>query len=358
MEMIFKDEITNQLYLAYTESKAYLPIDEFELIFEADEGGEAKEKKDANDKVKKSVIDHLKNALSGIAKIISSLMSTISNWLKEKSLDKDEREKYEAFKELCKADPSLKNKKITVKDYEKIKEEYEKIEKEAERLDTEFKAGKLADAKAFLKSCADFCGNASQGATVAMGMDAALNMAHKSRAYAQTINTALKLDRRIIDGIASQVGEVNAAKFEREIEIYTNRATIRRALLRVRGKMYNTTTDCFNATYKDAQAIFNDRLGNRSIKTMIDAHKAKQLGNIAKGNKEIKEIIDTKSDLSKAYSKGKFKGAIAGKIDSASSKAEAKRVAKKEAKGDYSQSDLGTTIYHDIKDTVDKMKKK
>jgi len=356
--MVFKDEIINELYLAYTESKALIPMDEFELLFESDEGGDASEKKEANEKVKTSAVGHLKNALSAIAKLISALASKISNWLQEKSLDKEEREAYEQFKEACKADPSLRNKKITVKDYEKIKADYEAIEKEAERLDMEYKSGRIASAKEFLKHCEDFCANASKGAAAAIAMNSALNMAHKSRAYAQKIDMALKSDRRIIEALAEQVGEANAAKFEREIEIYTNRATIRRAILKVRGKMYDTTLDCFSATYKDAKSIFKNRLGEKSINSMIDAGKAKQLDTLIKGNKELNDVIGAKGALTKAHAKGNIKGHALGKVDEITGSMSAKDVARREAKGDYSQSSLGSVLYHDVKDSVAKLKKK
>ena len=48
--------------------------------------------------------------------MISRIINSITDFFKKLGMDKGERDAFEQFKEACKQDPSLKNKKITVND--------------------------------------------------------------------------------------------------------------------------------------------------------------------------------------------------------------------------------------------------
>ena len=131
MSTIILDDCLLYLYEAEKCLNEYKELDAYMEIFEA-ENPEVKEQVEKNEKAKSGAIENIKKAAKAVLDMIKKLIRTVGDFIEKRKLSVDERAAYEAFKEAAKKDPSLKNKKITVRNFKEIEAEYQKVLKELE----------------------------------------------------------------------------------------------------------------------------------------------------------------------------------------------------------------------------------
>lgn len=316
MSALLKDECLRELQFAIEESKEYTDLNAFQIIFEANEDTDTANIAEKNKEIKTGVIGHIKKAIAAIRSMIASLINSIADWLKKITMSADEKKMFEDFKEACKKDPDLKNKKITVRDFEQIKKQYEAIIKEAEETDKELAAGKNAEIKGIINKCTAFVKDVGKAIAKDIGIQTALNAAHMNRGYANIISMATKADSRILDGIESSFGAKEAEKFQKEVSTYTNRCLLRRAILKVRGKMFKNTVECFTDSINGAKDVIGaaESLGGKA--KMIGNKTATDMALRMTKNQNLKDTYQAYKDINKDLKKGERRA----KVDAAKSK--------------------------------------
>ena len=248
MSAIVMDECLYYLNEAERYLSLYCEIDPFEEIFEAYKP-ETQLKVDQNAKAKTGVMGSLTKACKAIMKMIQNIIDSISNFFAKRNMDEEKRKAYESFKEACAKNPELKNKKITVKDFDKLNEEYSKILAEAEKADRELANGKDMNIENLVSKITSFCGNIGKGAMVAVGATAALNMASSSQEIAKRMYASLKNDQKLEQQLIDAIGKKETQRFEREMKSLTKRVSLHREIMKLKGTYSRSVEEAIDNTF-------------------------------------------------------------------------------------------------------------
>lgn len=248
MSEIILDECLYYLREADKYLALYHEIDPFEEIFEAYKP-ETQLKVDQNQKAKTGVMGSLTKACQAVMKLIQNIIDSIKDFFARRNLSKEKREAYDAFKAKCAKDPSIKNKKVTVKDFTKINQDYNKILSEAENADKELAKGNDLNLDNLFSKITKFCGDATKGVTVSVGMEAALNMASSSQEIAQNIYNSLKSDKALENKLMEAVGSKETKRFERQMKSLGKRISLHRGIMKMKGTYSHSVEEAIDNTF-------------------------------------------------------------------------------------------------------------
>lgn len=238
-------------------------VDSFSEIFEAG-NPEVKEQIENNNEAKKDSQGFLSKAANALLNLFRNIKNSIQDLIYKTKLDKLQREAYDAFVAACKKDPSLKNKKIRVKDYRKICEEHDVILKEVEAADKAMSNGKNVDIEALKQKIANFGKGMGGAATTTLTIEALLNTASTNQAWARTAYTVLKSQEGLYQKLVDNIGEKQAKKTEKELKALSKRISLRKIWLNVTGRTYKDVYQAMAASLKSVKdvAVNGASLGN------------------------------------------------------------------------------------------------
>lgn len=251
----------------------YTPITMFEECFteafggkkkkeeEAKRAAEIKAKEEANAKATAKGTSGLKKAIDAVLAMCRKIIEAIDNFFQEHALDKEEKEAYEAFKAACKQDPSLANKKITVRDFRKTFDEYKKLMAECEK---EMEAcAKDADhpTESIFKKIESFVKDNAKGVAVSLAASAAINVSSVDRQFAKYIRATMHSDERILKGMQDAMGKKEFKKMDRGIRSLSHRFSIKRKIMSMTNNLYKDVTSGILAPIFDLK-----NMGKRFIK--------------------------------------------------------------------------------------------
>lgn len=319
-------------------------LDSFQEIFEAD-NPEVQAQQDTNNKAASGAGSSLKKAISAIKKIIKNIIDAISNFFKEITATDEERKAFDAFKEKCKNDPSLKNKKITITDYRKFNDEYDRIIAEAEELDRELAKGKDSDITKITNKMKSAITGAAGGFATAVAIDAARNMARSNRDTAKLITRALSSDTEILDSIEKNLDVATAKKFKKDIECCGKRISLRRAIINFRRTKCDCAMDALKETINSVKDLASIGGATKS------AVSSRGILHSALKNDEIRGIAGTAAGVATGTAKITASAGIEAhkmiKDENKEANKQAKRQAKldkRNKKGDFSQDSASSFL--------------
>lgn len=248
MSVIVMDDCLFYLNEAERYLSLYCEIDPFEEIFEAYKP-ETQLKVEQNAKAKTGVMGSLTKACQAIMKIIQNIIDSITDFFAKRNMDDEKRKAYESFKAACAKDPTLKNKKITVKDFNQLNQEYSAILSEAEKADRELAKGKELNIEGLLSKITSFTGNIGKGAMIAVGAEAALNMASSSQEIAQKMYSSLKNDKKLEQELIDAIGKKETKRFERDMKSLTKRVSLHRGIMKLKGTYSKSVEEAIDHTF-------------------------------------------------------------------------------------------------------------
>lgn len=249
MSEVVLDECLYYLKEAEDFLNMYKELDPFEEIFEAYKP-ETQLKVDQNQKAKTGVMGSLSKACQAVITFIQNLIDSIKDFFEKRKLDHNARKAYEEFKAKCAKDPSLKHKKVTVKDFTKYNQEYEKLLAEAAEADEALAKGSELNLDTLFKKIKDFCGNTTKGIVVAVGMEAALNIASSSQEIAQNIYSSLSKDKALEEQLMQAVGKHETKKFERQMKSLGKRVSLHRLVMQMKGTYSKSVEEGISNTFE------------------------------------------------------------------------------------------------------------
>lgn len=260
------DDCLFHLFSAQESLKDYTEIDVYQSIFEA-EDPKVKEQIERNSRASKSAIDHVKSALDYLIELANKLIDGFKNFLSNLTMSKEERISYDEFKAACKKDPTLKNKKVTVMDYRKMRKEYEALLKEVEEADKALAANKEYPLDKLLKKIEDFGTGAGKGILTSVTAEVAVRIAQSSQDFASLMNTAIQHDKTLLESMRQNIGKSQTKKFENEIKSYSKRATLKRKWLAKHNQLATSVEGAVRDTFsnKGLGGIVKRSLGNKEI---------------------------------------------------------------------------------------------
>jgi|GEM_PF-4564486 len=326
MDNIILDECLSNLLESEELMREYVSFDEFTTIFEADDP-KVKEQEKKNETIVSKVVEKLKKALAALKDFFNRLVDSIKNFIDLRKMDKAEKEAYYAFKEAVKKDPSLKDTKITVRDYSQVLEEYSKDMAEYGRVfekyyttPTDELSDRLSD---ILESGMKKTGDLAKAAPTSMSIEASLRMAAGNKKYAKELANQLKNDKATMEALEKRLGEKNAKKIEKDIKSLQHTISFTRLKMKLTHRAAKTLDEATFGVYEDvskgiydASEFINGKKSGDSDNDLIDDVKQ-----VVKTSKSLKRsgVLDTLGNptISTGIKASKKVGAtaLADKID-------------------------------------------
>ncbi len=295
MDNIILDECLSNILESEKLMREYVSFDEFTMIFEADDP-KVKEQEKKNESIVNKVVEKLKKALAALKDFFNRLVESIKNFIDLRKMDKAEKEAYYAFKEAVKKDPSLKDTKITVRDYSQVLEEYSKDMNEYGRVFEKYystPSDELSDRLSdILDSGMKKTGDLAKAAPTAVSVETALRMAAGNKKYAKELADQLKNDKATMDALEKRLGEKNAKKVEKDIKSLQHTISFTRLKMKLTHRAAKTLDEATFGVYEDvAKGVYN-------VSELINDHKSDDSDNDLIDN--VKQVVKSSKSLKRS----------------------------------------------------------
>ena len=256
---MYAGDCVEALYEASQSLKDYVEIDSYSEIFES-ENPEVKEKIDNNKAVVEKTDNAILRAIKALKNLISRIINSITDFFKKLGMDKGERDAFEQFKEACKQDPSLKNKKITVNDYRKVIANYDEMIKELEATDRDLAMKKETPFQTIQRKIQEKLSQTVQSAGTLVTSQIAYDMARDNKSAARAIGMLLKSDNTVLDKLEKDLGTAQTKKYVKDIQCLGKRVSIRRFIINIRHKQCKCLLDTLKTTTNSFVDLLHGRV--------------------------------------------------------------------------------------------------
>lgn len=248
MSKVFQDECLKNLFLAQEAMKEWIPMSEYEFIFEATEKSETAEKVAKNEETAKKSSNFLKKAIDVVIGLIKKLIETIGDFINRCTMSGDERDNFEAFKAQVESDPTLKNKKVTVRDFRKISKQYDDLITEIDKNIRAVKNNESTPVDGLVKKVTDFMKGTATKVSVTVAAETALRMADSNIDSAKVLREVLRREEGVMETLSKALGKKDAMKFEKEINAAAKNTLLHRLKVRLFRHKYDSLADCIKGT--------------------------------------------------------------------------------------------------------------
>lgn len=258
--------VADEFIQGYNEVKMFaekwIEIEEFSELFEADDP-KTQEAVENNKQAKSGISGGVAKMVNAIKTIISNIRTAIQSFFKKLKMSDAERKAYEAIKN----DPAMKNKKVTVMNYQELSKEYDSLNNRCEQALKEVDNGKTEFDELF-NSIKGFTGKLGKGVAGAFTLDAALRIAASDKRKAQLILTGLKHDETLCNELMDSVGEKKFNEFNKNVGNLAKSSSLKALILRRKMNMAQAYT---NSLTGNIELAFKDAIGGFGIKGAKDA---------------------------------------------------------------------------------------
>lgn len=257
---------------------------------------------DKKDGLIHKIIETIKNIIKECKRIIVKTVSSIDNHIRYGLLSKKRKEEFKKFESYIAANPAVKNKKVTVKDWQRIIREYDKVEKEILKAMNDNKV----DAKGLNLKANELLSNLSSvanSATAALTVDLCMVLARKSPEMAKVVETGLNNCSAAIENIERELGSSEAMKLQKNVHKLTKESTGQRILAQLFQRKEKTIIECVEEVGSElsklmsGDATFTDKAKAAVEHRSLIRTGAKSYVKNEGTRKGVKAILDTKKQL-------------------------------------------------------------
>jgi hypothetical protein len=269
MNTIVFDECLQNLFYAEETMRDWIPLTDYELIFEAGINPDIKAKIVQNEGTEIKSVGFIRQAIDAVISMIKNIIKSIKNFFDHLTMSGSEREAYEKFKKAVAQDPKLKNRKITIRDFRKIVSEYDKLLTEVESELRMVKNDAAHPIDNITKKVTAFInGSVGEAATI-VTMDLATKIADSNIELARKIQTALNEEQSIMETISQNISKKDAKKFKKDIDVAAKNTKLHRLKVLLFRHKYDTLQECVQGTLDAFNHIGLDTItmGKRALKT-------------------------------------------------------------------------------------------
>lgn len=295
MNSVMHDECIRNLFYAQETMKAWIPMTEYDVLFVAVENADVAENVQKNEETAKKSVGFVRKAIDAILKLLKNIIKAVQELIVRCTLRGEERDAFEAIQEQMKADPALKNKKISVMDFKKINKQYEDMVSEIEKNIRMVKANEEHPVDALVSKVTDFLKGAGSKVATVVTADMALKMAKSDLGTATALQKLLENEESVLEGLSKALGKKGANAFKKDIDAAAKNSWLHRLIVRVRKQQYTSLRETITSTLRAFSAS-----GFKSVadvkKAQESLKEAKKAGIISKDDykqskKELKEVL-------------------------------------------------------------------
>ena len=247
MNRVLFDDCYKNLYYAQETMKAWIPLTDYEMIFES-EDTLVSEKISQNALTGKKSVGFIRQAINAVIGVIKKLIDSITDFIARLTMSGDERSKLQAFEKMLAEDPKLKNKKVSVHDFRKISAKYDEMINKVESEIRAVKADESHSIDKITKQVSDFMKNTAEAATIIVTADVALKMADSNIEMAKSLSHILNEDKNIMENLNKHLGSKEASKFKKEIDAASKNTFLHKLKVTLFRHKYDNLKECVDGT--------------------------------------------------------------------------------------------------------------
>lgn len=200
-----------------------IPLSSYELYVESISDPVVQKKEKSNNEKQEQSDNILMKFFNTIKTLITTLISSISNFVSLTFMKPDERERYEKMKAINENDPRLKGKTFTVADFRKLEKEYQGMENRLLNGISNLKKGTIGNIKEIIDEVKSFVKRDISGATAVVTPSIAMKIASSNIEAAKAIQKSLANDKNYMAFLEKELGKREAKKFKKGIDHAVNR---------------------------------------------------------------------------------------------------------------------------------------
>ena len=248
------------------------------------------------------VIETIKSIIKEAKELITKGINYLTNHIRYGLLSPRKKAEYKRFLEFAEKNPEVKNKKVTVKDWQRITREYDKVEKNIVKMMADDKVdanGLNLKANEMIKNLSSL----ANSATAAVTVDVCMVLARKSPEMAQMVQKALNNCSVVLDNIEDQLGSREATKLQKNVAKLTKESTGQRWLAHLYTKKEKSITDCINEVTDTLTKLMSGEANTTDkIKAAVEHRDLIRTGTKAyikdeRTRKGVKTVLDGKKKL-------------------------------------------------------------
>lgn len=253
----------------------------------------------AGEEASGGIIGMLKRILAEIRNIISKAIGAIKNKIGYMCLSKEKKAQYDEFCQWLRANPAAKNKKITVKDWNRISAEYDKIERDIVNVYND----STVDSEGLTLKANDMFNNLNgviKASVGAITVDAAMYFAKSSPKIATGVQIFLENNQALLKNIEEEIGEKNTAKVMNKINKLTKESTFRKIMAKLGQHKERTLSETVDGYVNSLLAIKANPIKaavqhSTAVKHMAQAYVKDPT--VRKGAQQIKQGVNSAKEL-------------------------------------------------------------
>ena len=241
----------------------FTPISEYATIFEADNPEVQQRVRENRDAVNKAQ-GGLAKIFNSIKRIISNVITAIRNFFDRARLSAEEKKAFDAFKAACAKDPSLKNKKITVRAWQEIEAKGAELRKQGEAILRNENA-QPTECEQFIKNVENYISSTAGGVATTVTVDFLKKSMVRCPQVADMILSQMKSDNEWCDKIRNNMGEKSYGKFEKYTESMRSRSRVMMGMARLGKKRYENLHSAMESSIKGVADIAQGKITRDSV---------------------------------------------------------------------------------------------
>ena len=241
----------------------FTPISEYAIIFEADNPEVQQRVRENRDAVNKAQ-GGLAKIFNSIKRIISNVITAIRNFFDRARLSAEEKKAFDAFKAACAKDPSLKNKKITVRAWQEIEAKGAELRKQGEAILRNENA-QPTECEQFIKNVENYISSTAGGVATTVTVDFLKKSMVRCPQVADMILSQMKSDNEWCDKIRNSMGEKSYGKFEKYTESMRSRSRVMMGMARLGKKRYENLHSAMESSIKGVADIAQGKITRDSV---------------------------------------------------------------------------------------------
>ena len=247
MNMIHDDCLRN-LYLCQETMKDWVPMTEYEMIYEAAVDPVTAKAAEKNNAIADKSTGYIQKAIDAVKSLINKLITMVKDFIDRITLKGEEKAAFEKYRKMCAEDPSLKNKKVTVQDFRQKQQQYNELLNEVEKEIKKSEAEEGYPVDNVIKKITDKAKNIAGSTGVIMSADAAMKIAESNVQAARVLNGALNTDYGLMDKLSKALGEKDASKFKKRVGAAARNTKLTRLKIHIMRRQYDSIQDCVKST--------------------------------------------------------------------------------------------------------------
>lgn len=270
----------------------------------------------ANAEATKKAKSGLMKVVDAVFSMIKKLKTAITDFIDRRTMDKDERARFEQLEAAMKRDPSLRNKKMTVSDFRKFDAEYNGLIRDLENEIKLCKKESYQPSQELINRCKHFINRGAGDLKSAVVATSLVNIAGIGRTEAKSLARLLKNDQALCEKMRADMGDQAFNKMNKEIRSLSHVWGIQNLKMRVMGRRYD---DIFDATMDSVKAatslvgigkVDDTVINMKEPENMTDEEKAA----LRKKQKEVKKAVKKQKGNQKAFIKNFAQGEVGSEV--------------------------------------------